>query len=185
MAHHSKDLLTKKKPNSLKKSSHNPKASKHSKPIANQWLYRHHTPNYTHLAEFLPASLPIPTKDPGITQARSIAATTHGLTGLATLLRGIELELRTPLHSIPPELQIVNPPTTPSTLSLHPTTLFNQPQRLKFRNRGGTTWSEHHGEECVDHSTGNQDHRDEDQRGVMGRLWVILLATHLGFAGEE
>jgi hypothetical protein len=41
--------------------------TKHIKPIPHQQIIEIQAPNYTHLSKFRSASLPIPTKDPGIT----------------------------------------------------------------------------------------------------------------------
>ena len=113
--------------------------------ITHQKIIEIQEPNYTHLSEFRSASLPISTKDPGITQTRPIIATTHSLTSLATLLRGIELEVRTPLHSITPKLHILNPSTTSSILFPCNSIFFKQ-YRLKL-NIVLSTWCEKHREE--------------------------------------
>ena len=122
--------------------------TKHIKPKLHiKKLIEIQEPNYTHLSEFRSASLPISTKDPGITQTRPIIATTHSLTSLATLLRGIELEVRTPLHSITPKLHILNPSTTSSIIFPCNSILFKQFQRLNMNRVVLPTWCEKHREE--------------------------------------
>lgn len=71
----------------------------------------------THLTKFRPTHLLIPTENPGIAQTRPVIAITQALACLTTLLGRIQLKIRTPLYSVTPKLQFLNPFTTPTILT--------------------------------------------------------------------
>lgn len=127
-------------------------------------------------------SLSIPTKHPTVTQTMRISIPTHILTSHAALFRRIHLELRTPFHSITPELQILNPSAAFSIFfSTPPSNVSEFQNRISCCYAAGF-WG--HSEEQVHHAAEDCAHQEKGQKCETAEFWVALPTTHLRFWTE-
>ncbi|CAI0448088.1 unnamed protein product, partial [Linum tenue] len=117
-------------------------------------------------------------EDPGIAEARPLVPTAQRLAGLAALPGGIELEFRSPLHRLPPQLQLLD---SPAAAAVSPFAVALRLERCCRAVKGSgraVVWIEDYGEDRVDGGEGEETGEEDGERGEAGGFWVDRTATH-------
>lgn len=124
------------------------------------------------------ASLGITTEHPRITPTQSTLIITHGFAGQTTFPRRTELKIRTPFHSISPQLQMIN---TSATLFVVLPTLQNTTIINKIRSRRNLDGSRPNrpNQAPIDHKAGRNAHEEDDCKRTNTTDGVPLPPAHL------